>query len=62
MPQNLGQVLIGDQAVSGMCNVSPGLYQHLCRRGEQGIAVSQDVIPVPLLKGVAELMASANAL
>ena len=26
VPQNLGQVLIGDQAVSEMCNVSPGLY------------------------------------
>jgi len=34
VPQNLGQDLIGDQAVSEMCNVSPGSYQDLCRKGE----------------------------
>lgn len=34
VPQNLGQVFTGDQAERQMCSVSPGLYQHLCRRGE----------------------------
>lgn len=43
-PRNPGHALTGDRAVSEMCNVPPGLHQHLCRRGEQGVSLAEDAV------------------
>lgn len=46
--------------MSEMCNVPPGLHQHRCRRGEQGVSLAEDAVREQ--RAVAELTASANAL